>query len=304
MALGSTGRGPRPLPLLPLGTRATSLHTEWTPTAPACPHGGFPFEAQFDFQDHTSTTAHTTVPCRTERIADAHAEMTSSGYSSSATRAGTRAAGYAATAQIASVTMTTNASSSAGAQTARRALDRKARRTRQVAVERHLPVDPHAAPTIAPTMSGSAIRHDNAQARHRVSPESLTRRRGPALPRSPMPARRPSRRLDASLRSVDIVARAVQPFTHHPAQFRVATLRAETSKPLVDPKRARSHPVDRYAHAGSSLTATSLAASSPKARVRAAPAHRPGSPAKVRTQRGDPEAAGHRGVAPNRPTPP
>ncbi len=30
---------------------------------PTCPHGGFPFEAQFVFQDGTSATARTTVPC-------------------------------------------------------------------------------------------------------------------------------------------------------------------------------------------------------------------------------------------------
>lgn len=30
---------------------------------PACPRGGFPFEAQFAFQDETSATARTTVPC-------------------------------------------------------------------------------------------------------------------------------------------------------------------------------------------------------------------------------------------------
>jgi hypothetical protein len=30
---------------------------------PVCPHGGFPFEAQFVFQDETTATARTTVPC-------------------------------------------------------------------------------------------------------------------------------------------------------------------------------------------------------------------------------------------------
>jgi hypothetical protein len=30
---------------------------------PTCPHGGFPFEAQFVFQDETTATARTTVPC-------------------------------------------------------------------------------------------------------------------------------------------------------------------------------------------------------------------------------------------------
>jgi hypothetical protein len=29
----------------------------------SCPQGGFPFKAEFGFQDHTTATAHTTVPC-------------------------------------------------------------------------------------------------------------------------------------------------------------------------------------------------------------------------------------------------
>jgi hypothetical protein len=33
---------------------------------PVCPRGGFPFGAQFTFQDHSVATAHTTVPCPSE----------------------------------------------------------------------------------------------------------------------------------------------------------------------------------------------------------------------------------------------
>jgi hypothetical protein len=64
MALGATARGPdhfvyyksvrgRRVGYAPKGLLLPS----------ACPRGGFPFEAQFVFQDETNATARTTVPC-------------------------------------------------------------------------------------------------------------------------------------------------------------------------------------------------------------------------------------------------
>jgi hypothetical protein len=64
MALGATARGPdhfvyyksvrgRRVPYSPRGLILP----------PACPHGGFPFEAHFAFQDDTTATARTTVAC-------------------------------------------------------------------------------------------------------------------------------------------------------------------------------------------------------------------------------------------------
>jgi hypothetical protein len=39
---------------------------------PACPHGGFPFEAQFTFQNHALANARTTVPCPGRTRAEQH----------------------------------------------------------------------------------------------------------------------------------------------------------------------------------------------------------------------------------------
>ena len=64
MALGATPAGPDHF----LYYRSVRGHrVAYSPRGlllpPACPRGGFPFEAQFAFQDETKATARTTVPC-------------------------------------------------------------------------------------------------------------------------------------------------------------------------------------------------------------------------------------------------
>ena len=43
--------------------RRVAFHPRGVSVPEHCPHGGFPFAAQFTFQDGTQTTAQTTVPC-------------------------------------------------------------------------------------------------------------------------------------------------------------------------------------------------------------------------------------------------
>jgi hypothetical protein len=47
--------------------RLVPFHPRGVSVPEHCPHGGFPFAAQFTFQDGTSTTASTTVPCPRRR---------------------------------------------------------------------------------------------------------------------------------------------------------------------------------------------------------------------------------------------
>jgi len=68
MTLGTTARGPDHFDYY------DSVHgrrVHYAPRGlilpPACPHGGFPFKAQFTFQDDTAATANATVPCPHEK---------------------------------------------------------------------------------------------------------------------------------------------------------------------------------------------------------------------------------------------
>jgi hypothetical protein len=64
MALGSTPTGPDHFVYY---RRVRGRRVPYSPRGlllpPTCPHGGFPFEAQFVFQDGSTATASTTVPC-------------------------------------------------------------------------------------------------------------------------------------------------------------------------------------------------------------------------------------------------
>ncbi|MGD1056436.1 MAG: hypothetical protein ABR992_03390 [Solirubrobacteraceae bacterium] len=64
MALGTTARG---LDHFMYYKSVRGRRVAYTPKGlllpPVCPRGGFPFEAQFVFQDGTTATARTTVPC-------------------------------------------------------------------------------------------------------------------------------------------------------------------------------------------------------------------------------------------------
>jgi len=64
MALGTTDRGAGRFVYY---RRVRGVRVAYSPSGlllpPSCPRGGFPFEAQFVFQDQTAATARTTVPC-------------------------------------------------------------------------------------------------------------------------------------------------------------------------------------------------------------------------------------------------
>jgi hypothetical protein len=45
--------------------KTTAYHPKGIRLPDRCPHGGFPFAAEFSFLDGTHATAHTTVPCPT-----------------------------------------------------------------------------------------------------------------------------------------------------------------------------------------------------------------------------------------------
>ena len=64
MALGATARGPDHFVYYKsVRGRRVAYAPKGLLLPPVCPHGGFPFEAQFVFQDETKATARTTVPC-------------------------------------------------------------------------------------------------------------------------------------------------------------------------------------------------------------------------------------------------
>jgi len=64
MALGTTARGPDHfLYYKSVRGRRVTYSPKGLLLPPVCPRGGFPFEAQFVFQDQTKATAQTTVPC-------------------------------------------------------------------------------------------------------------------------------------------------------------------------------------------------------------------------------------------------
>jgi hypothetical protein len=64
MALGATSRGlDHFLYYKSVRGRRVAYAPKGLLLPPVCPHGGFPFEAQFVFQDETNATARTTVPC-------------------------------------------------------------------------------------------------------------------------------------------------------------------------------------------------------------------------------------------------
>ena len=64
MALGSTARGLDHFSYYKsVRGRRVAYAPEGLLLPPVCPHGGFPFEAQFVFQDETTAIARTTVPC-------------------------------------------------------------------------------------------------------------------------------------------------------------------------------------------------------------------------------------------------
>lgn len=70
MTLGTTGRGPdRFVYYHSVRGRRVAYSPRGLILPPVCPHGGFPFMAQFTFQDQSVATARTTVPCprRTRR---------------------------------------------------------------------------------------------------------------------------------------------------------------------------------------------------------------------------------------------
>jgi hypothetical protein len=47
--------------------RLVAFHPRGVSVPERCPHGGFPFAAEFRFQDGSETTAATTVPCPPRR---------------------------------------------------------------------------------------------------------------------------------------------------------------------------------------------------------------------------------------------
>jgi hypothetical protein len=64
MALGASARGPDHfLYHKSVQGRRVAYAPKGLLLPPVCPHGGFPFAAQFVFQDETKATAQTTVPC-------------------------------------------------------------------------------------------------------------------------------------------------------------------------------------------------------------------------------------------------
>ena len=64
MALGATPSGPDHFVYYrSVHGRRVAYSPRGLLLPPACPAGGFPFKAQFTFQDHSVATAHTTVPC-------------------------------------------------------------------------------------------------------------------------------------------------------------------------------------------------------------------------------------------------
>jgi hypothetical protein len=64
MALGTTAVGPdRFVYYHSVHGRRVAYSPRGLILPPVCPHGGFPFKAQFTFQDHTAATARTSVPC-------------------------------------------------------------------------------------------------------------------------------------------------------------------------------------------------------------------------------------------------
>jgi hypothetical protein len=64
MALGATARGPDHFVYYKsVRGRRVAYAPRGLILPPVCPHGGFPFEAQFTFQDDTVATARTTVSC-------------------------------------------------------------------------------------------------------------------------------------------------------------------------------------------------------------------------------------------------
>lgn len=71
MALGTTGSG---LDRFAYYRTVRGRRVAYTPNGlllpPSCPHGGFPFEARFTFEDQSTATARTRVPCpsRTHRL--------------------------------------------------------------------------------------------------------------------------------------------------------------------------------------------------------------------------------------------
>jgi hypothetical protein len=71
MWLGTTARGPGHfLYYKSVRGRRVAYAPKGLLLPPVCPHGGFPFEAQFVFQDQTTAIARTTVPCpRTDHVA-------------------------------------------------------------------------------------------------------------------------------------------------------------------------------------------------------------------------------------------
>jgi hypothetical protein len=68
MALGATARGPDHFVYYKLVRgRRVAYAPKGLLLPPVCPRGGFPFEAQFVFQDETKAIARTTVPCARDR---------------------------------------------------------------------------------------------------------------------------------------------------------------------------------------------------------------------------------------------
>jgi len=74
MALGTTSRGPDHFVYYKsVRGRLVAYAPKGLLLPPVCPHGGFPFEAQFVFQDASTATARTTVPCpRASHVAPQH----------------------------------------------------------------------------------------------------------------------------------------------------------------------------------------------------------------------------------------
>jgi len=71
MALGTTGSGPdRFVYYRSVRGRRVAYTPNGLLLPPSCPRGGFPFKAQFTFEDQSTATARTTVPCprRTHRL--------------------------------------------------------------------------------------------------------------------------------------------------------------------------------------------------------------------------------------------
>lgn len=64
MTLGTTMSGPDSFVYYrSVGGRQVAYSPRGLVLPPVCPRGGFPFGAQFTFQDHSMATAHTIVPC-------------------------------------------------------------------------------------------------------------------------------------------------------------------------------------------------------------------------------------------------